>query len=124
MSGIDLQALIETQFAQLVQHVRMQVALTHDDCNGLIAFLSGSESPFSSAHVEQMGRVTDELLTRSVAASSAQGASQCQEHAYIHKYLGASTWTLLQGEMSIGHKIETLCRLSLLYTSPSPRDRG
>ena len=27
------------------------------------------------------------------------------------KYLGASTWTLLQGEMSIAHKIETLCRL-------------
>ena len=111
MSGSALHSLIETQFAQLVQHVRMQLVLTHDDCNELITFLSGSESPFSSVHVEQMGRVTDELLTRSVATSSAQGASQCQEHAFIHKYLGASTWELLQGEMSISHKIETLCRL-------------
>ena len=104
-------SFIDGQFSQLVQHVRMQTELTHEDAMALIGVISHDDSPFTTDHVNSMGQVTDELLNKSGhGASSAQGASQCQEHRYMHNYLGSETWDMLRGQMSINHKLEKLCR--------------
>ena len=109
----DQTAFIEAQFAQMIQHVRMihrQHVLSHADAMQLIDILSQSDSPFGQTCALRMGAITDELLNTAGFGSSPQGASQCQEHLYIHHYLGANTWSILQSEMSISHKLETLCR--------------
>ena len=102
---------IDTQFQQLVQHIRMSNAITHDEAMHVISIVSHHESPFTHEHVDQLGHVTDELLNTTSATSGPQGASHCQEHSYIHHYLGASTWATLRSEMSISHKVEHLARV-------------
>ena len=99
--------------------------MTHANATKLHDMTEHAGPPFNTSHVVRMGRLTDEMLQSTTDAHPA-GSLMQQSHMYIHRYLGAAMWQHLQGEMSIEHKMEILCRFfvsNLLLRNPDERTR-
>ena len=122
----DLEAMVERNFTQMMHHVRASaLSVTHETATKLHDMLDHAGPPFDTSHVVRMGRLTDELLQSNSSARPTGSMSQ-QSHLYIHRYLGAAMWQHLQGEMSIDHKMEILCRFfvnNLLLRNPDELTR-
>ena len=125
-TAAELEVMVESNFTQMIHHVRTSAqSLTHEIATQLHDMLEQAAHPFDTSHVVRMGRLTDELLQSNSSARPAGSMSQ-QSHLYIHRYLGAAMWRHLQGEMSIDHKMEILCRFfvsNLLLRNPDELTR-
>jgi len=119
--------MVESNFPQMLHHVRASApSLTHDHATTLHNMLDTAESLFDASHVVRMGRLTDELLTDAMSYNQTPGSLLQQSHLHIHRYLDAVMWPNLQGEMSIDHALEHLCRFfdfKLLLRNPDELTR-